>query len=157
MPGYDQTFEPPEWWVEALEQAVADLGISNTRLAADASAVVSRTPPWGADRISKLRSSRGTQHTTIELITAVSRVLKLPVPFVVFSSEREAVAVDRYIDDFRRRQSGANPERDARRATVLQALDGVRKDAEDQMPPVASAHEGSPRGPRTRRAPRGGT
>jgi hypothetical protein len=159
MPGYDHSFEPPQWWLDLLEIAIGDLQISNGRLAALASDAVGRHPAWGADRISRMRGSDDRQNATTELVAALSKVLKLPIPFVVFVSEKEALAVDRYLDDYRRKHTESNPEsnpeREARRATVLQALDSTVKAKQGQIAAVGLVDEGSPRGPRTRRAPRG--
>lgn len=153
-PGYDNSYKPPDWWLSRVISILEDSDWTHGTLAKQASLVDGRSPKkWGADRVTKLiRNNAGT----IQFVTAISKVLKLPPPIFEPANEKEAAAFERWIDASRRRQSGS-ADIEARGATIERALTGAVADAKDQTRAVHSENEGSPRDPRTRRAPRGGT
>jgi hypothetical protein len=151
MGGYDRGFEPPGWWLELLSKAMRELDLDNADVARLARVVDGREKKWGPDRITKLR---GEFNGTIRLVQAVSKAVAIPSPVVTPDSAEDAEALDRWLRSRQSTTAAANPDQQSRERAVAQALDSAVKQAEDQTRPVASTDEGSPRGPRTRRASR---
>lgn len=150
MAEYDRSYSCPMWWIEELGRVISIESWDHATLARRAREIDGRGKSWGPDRISKMRTGA---NVTLELVLAVSKAVGLPPPFFEATSMDEARAFER----FRRRlDADLTADQNARNAAVAQALDAAVQDAKDQTQPVVSRDEGSPRDPRTRRAPRSG-
>ncbi len=147
---YDDSFKPPTWWFEELDQALLDLGWDHADLAREAREIDGRGKKWGSDRISKLRSER---KATIQMVSAISQAAGIPTPVAEMRTKVEADAFKRWHDSYRRGQP-ATEDVSPKRATVAQTLAAAVKDKTDQSDAVTSADEGIPRGSRSRRTPR---
>lgn len=150
---YDDSFHPPDWWFLALDRVQAPIdqggqGWSDPHVIKLARLVDGRGK-WGPDRLSKIRKGRGG---TIQLIVAISHAVNIPPPVVIPGDAAEAAALKTWIDG-RRLESG---KKDARRSSVLQALETVVESSQDQTVTIESDDERSSRGRGRRRASRGG-
>lgn len=156
MAEYDQSFRPPPWWFLKLDEAKTDLDLSDGEVIAAARELDAResdgdTKRWDASRMSKMRTEG---KATIQLVVAISLAMKIPAPVVVPKNGVEAEAIDRWLADYRRKHGQVQSGSVAKVATISQVLDAAVKAKTDQTPPLPSPDEGSPRSPRTRRAPR---
>lgn len=152
MASYANSFTPPEWWVTELER-IAKVDRLNDRMLADRANIEAPGNGWDRTRLHKMRS--GTIGWTMPIVRALSCALKIPSPVVVPHDLEEAQALERWLHE-RRVSTKIRSEKSERTHTVAQALDAAVKDAKDQTLLVDSVGEGSPRSPRTRRAPPGG-
>lgn len=150
MASYDRSYTAPKWWLDELGRVMRQNDWDNPAVIREAKRIDGRGKSWGPDRISKMFNG---ENATLELVLAISSAVDIPAPFFEASSVDEA----REFQQFRRRRQvvAVNPDQRARLHAVDQVLEAAVNDAKDQTRPVESPNEGSPRDPRTRRAPRG--
>lgn len=90
--GRNHTVPVPAWWSELATSTARDRGLTHPELARQAAIVMGVERPPSASTISRCLS--GTI-TPIELMDAVSVVLRLPPPVLVAESRQEAIALQR--------------------------------------------------------------
>ena len=114
--GYDSSYQPPDWWMKAFRKVVD--AQTHAVIAASASAAMKRTHPWDASRITKFAQGK---NRTLQLTWGISRALGIPQPIFEAGDEREARALQNWLDD---RRSAVS---DARRTPTDEKLADVRK------------------------------
>lgn len=150
MASYDDSISPPDWWFELLETAIEDSTLNLKQIAQLANAHDGRADRWDGPNITKLRNRH---NMTTQLVLAVSSALSIVPPVFLPADRDEAEAMRTWLAGRRQPASVGSGSR-ARTHGASQALAAAVNAATDQTGTVPLASEGSPRSPRTRRAPR---
>ncbi len=149
---YDNSYYPPGWWLARLATVMDEQHWNDSTVMRMASAIDGRRR-WGPDRLSKMRSR--TSKGTIQMVTAISKAVRIPPPVVEALDPVEADALDRWVSSRRSPTTGeavTSIETSYKTAVVMQRMAAAVQQKKDQTDPVSSKDEGSPRGLGHRRA-----